>query len=79
MFDLETEFDKLNNNNWKNITTDQSLPFPAADLLIKKYSDPKGNDKIMQINDQLSQTKEIMVNNIEKILQRGEKIDDLVK
>ena len=41
------------------------------------FSDPK-NDKMTKIRDDISQVKEIMIDNIEKILERGDKIDNLV-
>ena len=41
------------------------------------YSDPK-NDKITKIRTDIAQVKEVMVDNIEKILERGDKIDNLV-
>eukprot|EP00388_Colpodella_angusta_P016218 GDKJ01040190.1.p1 GENE.GDKJ01040190.1~~GDKJ01040190.1.p1 ORF type:complete len:235 (-),score=43.56 GDKJ01040190.1:204-908(-) len=41
------------------------------------FSDPK-NDKITKIRDDIAQVKEIMIDNIEKILERGDKIDNLV-
>eukprot|EP00758_Cryptobia_borreli_P010894 Tbor_TRINITY_DN5611_c0_g2::TRINITY_DN5611_c0_g2_i1::g.9078::m.9078/K08515/VAMP7; vesicle-associated membrane protein 7 len=41
------------------------------------YSDPQ-NDKITKIKTDIAQVKEVMIDNIEKILERGEKIDTLV-
>ena len=36
-------------------------------------------DKIEKLNSQLSETKEILCQAIDKVLQRGEKLDDLVE
>eukprot|EP00656_Telonema_subtile_P018478 TRINITY_DN19994_c0_g1_i2.p1 TRINITY_DN19994_c0_g1~~TRINITY_DN19994_c0_g1_i2.p1 ORF type:complete len:122 (-),score=39.32 TRINITY_DN19994_c0_g1_i2:148-513(-) len=41
------------------------------------YSDPK-NDKITKIRTDIAEVKEVMVDNIDKILERGDKIDNLV-
>ncbi len=41
------------------------------------WSDPK-NDKIQQMKKDIDETKNIMVQNIEKVLERGERIDLLV-
>lgn len=41
------------------------------------YSDPK-NDKINKIKNEIGQVKDIMIDNIEKILERGDKIDNLI-
>lgn len=48
-----------------------------ADLL-SKYQKPESADPVMKIDKDLRETKEIMMVNIEKILERGEKIEDLV-
>ena len=79
MLDLESEWDKLQNQTWKSALQDTAIPFPAGEQLIKRFSNPKQNDKIYQIQDQLEQTKDIMVRNIEQVLRRGEKIDSLVE
>lgn len=63
--------------NSKNL---RGTPLEAAASLKKDvdyFSDPK-NDKMTKIRDDISQVKEIMIDNIEKILERGDKIDTLV-
>ena len=49
------------------------------DVLIKTYSNVKETDKILKIQNELDQTKKIMVKNIEQVLKRGEKIESLVE
>jgi hypothetical protein len=44
--------------------------------LVDRYSDPN-SDKISQIKNKLDETKTIMIDNIDKVLERGEKIDGL--
>ena len=44
---------------------------------MKYYNNPK-NDKIKAIRQQIDETKNVMVDNIEKVLERGEKIEVLV-
>lgn len=41
------------------------------------YSDPK-NDKISKIKSEIGQVRDIMIDNIDKILERGDKIDNLI-
>lgn len=54
---------------------------PAMFTQLKKetefYSDPK-NDKINKIKTEISQVKDVMIDNIEKLLERGDKIDNLI-
>lgn len=42
------------------------------------FSDPK-NDKISKIKTEIGQVKDVMIDNIEKILERGDRIDNLVQ
>lgn len=43
-----------------------------------KYQDPQQADSIMKIQKELDETKIVLHKTIESVLQRGEKIDDLV-
>ena len=47
--------------------------------IFNNYQDPKKCDKIELIKSQLDETKDIMINNINLILERGEKIEDLLQ
>ena len=42
------------------------------------YNDNPNSDNITRVRDQLENVKEVMVQNIEKVLERGEKIELLV-
>lgn len=48
------------------------------DVHLKKYQDPKEADPMMKIENELDETKIILRNTIEAVLNRGEKLDDLV-
>jgi synaptobrevin family protein YKT6 len=55
-----------------------TLPFPELKDYIVKYQDPQQADSIMKIQKELDETKIVLHKTIESVLQRGEKIDDLV-
>lgn len=55
-----------------------AVAFPALKEYIVKYQDPQQADSIMKIQQQLDETKIVLHKTIESVLQRGEKIDDLV-
>lgn len=55
-----------------------SVSFPELKEYIVKYQDPAQADSIMKIQQQLDETKIVLHKTIESVLQRGEKIDDLV-
>ncbi|OIW32420.1 snare-like protein [Coniochaeta ligniaria NRRL 30616] len=55
-----------------------TLTFPELKDYIIKYQDPHQADSILKIQRELDETKIVLHKTIESVLQRGEKIDDLV-
>lgn len=51
---------------------------PELSEYLVKYQDPQQADSIMKIQKELDETKIVLHKTIESVLQRGEKIDDLV-
>ena len=49
-----------------------------AAAVCKSYEDPRKSDNILKIQNQLDETKDVMIQNIESILARGETIQELV-
>ncbi|SPJ11970.1 SNARE protein, putative [Plasmodium sp. DRC-Itaito] len=47
--------------------------------LLKKYQNPSEADKLSRVQKDLDEVKDVMLKNIEDLLQRGEKLDDLMK
>jgi synaptobrevin homolog YKT6 len=66
-------------DTWKNCDKDFSLPMKNLDNKLIKYNNPENADTLYKINADLQATKTIMHENINKILERGEKIDELVE
>lgn len=56
----------------------QEFTFPEAAECLQKYQNPKEADAMSRIQSDLDETKIILHNTIEAVLQRGEKLDDLV-
>jgi len=74
MDDLKTKYgEKL--SDFKE-DTDLSSPQLQADFT--KYQDPQEADKILKIQKNLDEVKEIMQQNIEEVLARGETLDSLM-
>jgi hypothetical protein len=64
---------------YANATKDSpQLPFPELKDYIQKYQDPQQADSIMKIQKELDETKIVLHKTIESVLDRGEKIDNLV-
>ncbi|KAI1647969.1 putative snare protein [Daldinia loculata] len=56
----------------------QTLSMPELKDYLAKYQDPHQADSILKIQRELDETKITLHKTIESVLQRGEKIDDLV-
>jgi synaptobrevin family protein YKT6 len=63
---------------WETVDKDNMLTWPELDLILKKYQNPAEADQIMKIQNDINNTKTVMVDAIDQVLARGEKIDDLV-
>ncbi|KAI0635427.1 snare protein YKT6 [Trametes polyzona] len=58
--------------------TPAAISFPEINAYLQKYQDPRQADAIMKVQQELDETKIILHKTIESVLQRGEKINDLV-
>ena len=56
-----------------------TVDFPALPAYLVKYQDPKQADTISKVQQELDDTKDVMVKTIEAVLERGEKLDSLVE
>lgn len=63
-------------SSWAN--GQPQLVMPELKEYLTKYQDPQQADSIMKIQKELDETKIVLHKTIESVLQRGEKIDDLV-
>ncbi|KAI5701340.1 hypothetical protein M8J76_012944 [Diaphorina citri] len=58
--------------------TEASILFPQLPQYLARYQNPREADAMTKIQEELDETKIILHNTIEAVLQRGEKLDDLV-
>ncbi|WZH41417.1 Synaptobrevin like ykt6 [Fusarium acuminatum] len=63
-------------SSWNSGTP--TLTMPELKDYLTKYQDPQQADSILKIQKELDETKIVLHKTIESVLQRGEKIDDLV-
>ncbi|KIK93107.1 hypothetical protein PAXRUDRAFT_829327 [Paxillus rubicundulus Ve08.2h10] len=56
-----------------------AISFPDIQTFITKYQDPRQADTIMRVQQELDETKIVLHKTIESVLQRGEKLDNLVE
>ena len=81
MQDLAKKWEEVH-PNWPEYAmqrVDKQMEFPYMVKVCKSYEDPAKSDNILKIQNQLEDTKDIMLQNIESILARGESINELVE
>eukprot|EP01127_Copromyxa_protea_P007175 TRINITY_DN17090_c0_g1_i1.p1 TRINITY_DN17090_c0_g1~~TRINITY_DN17090_c0_g1_i1.p1 ORF type:complete len:201 (-),score=48.85 TRINITY_DN17090_c0_g1_i1:49-651(-) len=71
--------DKYPEAEWRKVTQESNLGVPDLNALLQEYQDPSKADKILQIKKELEDTKEVVIKSIDQLLERGEKLDDLVE
>lgn len=64
---------------WSKFTSDQALNIPGLEEMLAKFQKPEEADKIMKIQKQLDETKDILKQSIEQLLNRGEKLETLAQ
>uniref|UniRef100_U5EYV5 Putative snare protein ykt6 synaptobrevin/vamp syperfamily n=1 Tax=Corethrella appendiculata TaxID=1370023 RepID=U5EYV5_9DIPT len=68
---------KVSADQWKT-GNEQTINFTQLPVFLQKYQDPREADALTKMQDDLDETKIILRNTIEAVLDRGEKLDDLV-
>ncbi|KAL5470883.1 hypothetical protein EMCRGX_G028930 [Ephydatia muelleri] len=63
-------------SSWSQAATD--LSYPPLDTLLAKYQEPREADPLMKVQADLDETKIVLHETLEAMMQRGEKLDDLV-
>ncbi|XP_065093586.1 synaptobrevin homolog YKT6 [Ochlerotatus camptorhynchus] len=58
--------------------SESSIDFTTLPATLSKYQDPREADALTKMQEDLDETKIILRNTIEAVLERGEKLDDLV-
>ncbi|KAL5240780.1 hypothetical protein ACI65C_008190 [Semiaphis heraclei] len=68
---------KVPSHSWPKLNETQ-VTFNELNAMLAKYQNPKEADAMTKIQQDLDDTKIILHNTIEAVLERGEKLDDLV-
>merc|ERR1712146_107620 len=75
---LLQEFSAFQRKDWADVSSDNALTFPALAAALSKYQDPREADKVLKIQEDLEETKQILYKTIEQTLDRGQRLDDLI-
>jgi len=65
--------------SWRTEKRNEAITWPPLDEAVIRYQDPTQADSIMRIQKNLDETRDVLHNTIESVLQRGEKLEDLVE
>ncbi|KAF2815400.1 synaptobrevin [Mytilinidion resinicola] len=63
---------------WEHATSNTTLPFPELNTYIVDWQKPEKADAITRIQKELDETKIVLHQTIESVLERGQRIDELV-
>lgn len=55
------------------------LPYPNIDEFLKKWQDPHEADQLMKVQKEIFEVKEVMHQNLNDLLQRGETLETLME
>lgn len=62
----------------EKLQSSNEIDMPFLSVYLKKFQNPSEADSIMKVQKELDETKDILNRTLESLLQRGEKLDDLV-
>uniref|UniRef100_A0A7S1PTQ2 V-SNARE coiled-coil homology domain-containing protein n=1 Tax=Neobodo designis TaxID=312471 RepID=A0A7S1PTQ2_NEODS len=76
---VEQQFQDTFRGRWEGVSKDDALSFPYLGETLAKYQKPEEADKILKIQRDIDDTKVVLHSAIDQVLERGEKIDNLVE
>jgi len=60
-------------------TSDANLNLDMVQALFTKFQKPEEADSVMKIEKDLNETREVLIQNVEKLLVRGERLEELME
>lgn len=63
---------------YENATSDANLKYENLEIFLKKWQDPSEADKLMKIEKELLEVKEVIHKNLADLLKKGEELDKLM-
>eukprot|EP01120_Amphizonella_sp_Union-15-10_P015100 TRINITY_DN7652_c0_g1_i1.p1 TRINITY_DN7652_c0_g1~~TRINITY_DN7652_c0_g1_i1.p1 ORF type:complete len:202 (-),score=26.03 TRINITY_DN7652_c0_g1_i1:121-726(-) len=66
-------------DSWSKIDKDTNFTVPGMQELFNQYQNPKEADKIMKIQSDIDETKNVLLKSIDNLLERGQKLEDLAQ
>mmetsp|Transcript_2823 Transcript_2823/g.3190 ORF Transcript_2823/g.3190 Transcript_2823/m.3190 type:complete len:113 (-) Transcript_2823:73-411(-) len=66
-------------SQWETLDDDAAFQFADGDEMLKVYQNPMEADKLLKVQMELDEVKDVMLKNIDDLLQRGETLDSLMQ
>ncbi|VDN17261.1 unnamed protein product [Gongylonema pulchrum] len=63
---------------WAQIKTEKDCTYAGLPELLAKWQNPRDADAMTRVQEEVEETKVVLHNTIQSVLERGEKLDDLV-
>lgn len=63
---------------YENATSDIALKYDSLEVFLKKWQDPHEADKLLKIEKELHEVKDIIHKNLSDLLKKGEQLDELM-
>lgn len=63
---------------WAQIKTEKDCTYAGLPELLAKWQNPREADAMTRVQEEVEETKVVLHNTIQSVLERGEKLDDLV-
>jgi len=76
---LMDDFTKKLNGVWPQSSSDECVPYPRLEEYLAEYQESARADKIEALKKEVEESKKILEKSVEAILERGQKLEDLVK
>ncbi|CAJ0941178.1 unnamed protein product, partial [Mesorhabditis belari] len=70
---------KVSSSQWATIKNEKDCTYDGLPAFLQKWQNPSEADPMARVQEQVEETKIVMHETIQAVLDRGEKLDDLVK
>eukprot|EP00923_Selenidium_pygospionis_P029450 GHVN01052547.1.p2 GENE.GHVN01052547.1~~GHVN01052547.1.p2 ORF type:complete len:201 (+),score=31.74 GHVN01052547.1:3543-4145(+) len=72
------QFEAKFQSEWATAEADTQFEFPEGEALFTEYQNPMEADKLLKVQNELDEVKDVMLKNIDDLFQRGETLDSLM-
>eukprot|EP01089_Gocevia_fonbrunei_P021045 TRINITY_DN8001_c0_g1_i2.p1 TRINITY_DN8001_c0_g1~~TRINITY_DN8001_c0_g1_i2.p1 ORF type:complete len:207 (+),score=43.14 TRINITY_DN8001_c0_g1_i2:117-737(+) len=66
-------------DHWATQSTDIEIPAKFVPIMLQQYQNPQEADDIEKIKKDLNETKDVIMESLDLLLKRGEKLEDLIE